>query len=87
MIYEERAKTDGESGRLRKEKENTSHFFCLGSGVCSEDSRPVYVSSQASRNECGARTSVQVSSISHLCPKTKGFGVKVSGISDLGKRA
>ena len=85
MMYEERAKTDGESGRLRKEKENAS-CFCLGSGVCSEDSRPVYESSQASRNGCGARTSVQVSSISHLCPKTKGFGVKVSRISDLGKR-
>lgn len=31
------------------------------------------------------RTSVQASSISHLCPKARGLGVRVSVVSGLGK--
>lgn len=59
----ERTDTDRASGRLRNEKEN-EFCLCWLSGVVTEDSGLVDVSSLASRNS--SKITAQVSFISHV---------------------
>ena len=73
----------GGSERARKERIE-SFIFARWSGVFIEDSGLVCVSSQAFRNWSN-KENTQVFPINPLCPRVRGFGVKVFGICGLRK--